>query len=71
MPLDMLKSPGFVPLAPRLAIVKVALPVFVRVTDCAALVEFRGWLGKVSAPGERLTVGPTPVPVNAIASGLL
>jgi hypothetical protein len=54
-----------------LVIVKVVFPVLVRVTDCAALVELRFWVGKVRVPVERLAVGPKPVPVRATASGLL
>jgi hypothetical protein len=65
------KSPGSVPVVPTLVIVKLAFPVLVRVTDCAALVVPRFWLVKVRVAGERLTAGPLPVPVRATVCGLL
>jgi len=68
---ETVKSLEFVPVAAMLVMVKLAFPVLVRVTDCAALVVPRFWLAKVRAPLERLTTGPLPVPVNATASGLL
>lgn len=65
------KSLGSVPVAPILVIVKLAFPVLVRVTDCAALVVFRFWLAKVRVEAVRLTAGPEPVPVRASVCGLL
>lgn len=65
------KSPGFAPAAPRLVMVRVVLPVLVRVTDCVALVVPRLWPAKVSAPGARVTTAPLPVPVSAAVCGLL
>ena len=65
------KSPGSVPVAPILVIVKLAFPVLVRVTDCPTLVVPRFWPAKVRVPAERLTVGPLPVPVRVTVCGLL
>ena len=65
------KSPGSAPVAPMLVMVKAAFPLFVRVTDCAALVVTRFCVPKLSDAVERLTTGALPVPVRAIASGLL
>ena len=64
------KSPGSVPAVPILVTVKLAFPVLVRVTACAALVVPRFWFVKVRVPVERLTVGPLPVPVRATVCGL-
>ena len=54
-----------------LVMLSAVLPVLVRVTVWAALVEPRFWLPNASEPVERLTTGALPVPVRAIASGLL
>ena len=62
--LDSAKSPGLLPVRVMLAMVKVTLPVFVRVTDCEGLATPTVWLPKVRAVAERLTVGPLPVPVR-------
>src|SRR5579872_1743859 len=64
------KSPGSVPAVPMLVIVKAAFPVFVRSTDCGALVVLRFWEVKLSAPVDRLMAGPLPVPVTATVCGL-
>jgi hypothetical protein len=59
------------PLAAILAIVSVADPVFVSVTDCAALAVFNNWLPKLRLVGEKLTAGAVvPVPVNEAVWGL-
>lgn len=65
------KSPGSAPAVPMFVIVKAAFPVFVRITDCGALVVLRFWEAKVSAPVDRLMAGPLPVPVRATVWGLL
>src|SRR5437870_12780187 len=44
------------PLAAIVVMARVAVPVFVRVNVCAALVVPTVWLGKVSAAGEGLAV---------------
>src|SRR5437764_1435404 len=50
-----------------LEIFKVASPLLVRVTACAALMVFTAWLAKVSDVGERLTTGAMPVPFKVTA----
>src|SRR5271170_2287925 len=45
-----------------LLIVKLAVPVLVRVTDCAGLVVPRSWVPKVRLVGENVTTG---APANA------
>lgn len=65
------KSPGSAPPVPIVVTVRAAFPVFVRVTDWAALVVPRFCAEKLSVPAERLAAGPVPVPVNATVCGLL
>jgi hypothetical protein len=53
--------------------VRVALPLFVRVTVCAALVVPTVWLAKVRLVGEKVATGPelvVPVPVRLTVCGL-
>jgi hypothetical protein len=50
-------------LTARLAILKAALPVLLRVTVCAVLVAPTGWLPKGRLVGERLTAAAVCVPV--------
>jgi hypothetical protein len=54
-------------------IVRVAVPVFVSVTVCAALVVFSNWLPKVRVVGASITagVGFAPVPLSAKFCGLV
>jgi hypothetical protein len=60
-----LKSPAFAPVGcGMLVIVKLALPVLVRVTDCEGLATPTVWLPKVRLVAERPTLGPLPVPVR-------
>ncbi len=50
-----------------------AVPLLVRVTDCAALLVPTSWLAKVRLVGERLTAGAlaaVPVPVRFTVCGL-
>jgi hypothetical protein len=47
-----------------------ALPAFLRVTLCAALVVLICWNPNVRLVGDRLTMGPVPVPVRLIVCGL-
>jgi|SRR5579872_5899881 len=52
---------------------KDAFPVFVRVTDCAALAVFKLWLEKVKLVGVRVATGMAtadPVPVRLTVCGL-
>jgi hypothetical protein len=63
---------ALVPVTARLVILKVALPVLVRVTVRAPLVVPTIWLEKVKPTGARLTAGPaaTPVPLKVSVCGL-
>lgn len=45
-------------------IFKLALPVLLRVTFLAGLVVPTAWEAKLKVVGDRLTTGPTPVPVT-------
>jgi hypothetical protein len=67
------KSPLFVPVTAMLVRFSEALPVFERVTVCAALVVPTVWLVKVSEAAERLTTGAeaaAPVPLRLTDCGL-
>jgi hypothetical protein len=66
------KSPAFVPFT-AMAVVKVWLPVLLRMTVRAPLVVPNDWLPKVKLLVERPATGavPTPVPVRVIICGLL
>ncbi len=65
------KSPGLAPVKPILLTkFNTALPVLVRVTDCAALVVPRFWLAKTRLEAFRLTAGPPPVPERLMVCGL-
>jgi len=58
-------------LAMILEMVREAVPLFVRVMDCAALVEFTVWLANVRLVGDKLTPGEdVPVPVRFTVWGL-
>ena len=69
--LVMAKSPGSAPDVDTPVIDKVAFPVLVRVTVCAALATPTPALVKVRALEERLRAAALPVPDRATASGLL
>ena len=58
------KSPALVPLRVMLVMLRVALPLLVRVTELAALVVPTAWLPKLRLVGERLTAGWVPVPLR-------
>ena len=64
------KSPGSAPVVVIPVIDKLAFPVLVRVTDCAALATPTPVLVKVREVAERLMAEAVPVPDKAIASGL-
>lgn len=66
------KSPGLVPLRAMLLIARAVLPVFVRVTPCAALVVPTSCEPKLSLDGARLTAGAsgTPLPDRLTLCGL-
>ena len=56
------KSLGLVPVMARLEMVKVAVPVLLRVAVCAPLVEATAWLLKEMLLGETPAAGAVPVP---------
>src|SRR5207302_5400425 len=58
------------PLGAMLVMPSVALPVFLSVTLCVALVVLICWYPNVRLVGDRLTIGPVPVPVRLIVCGL-
>ena len=58
------------PVTAMLVMLKLALPVLLRVTVWAALVVPRDWLPKVRLVAVRLTAGPLPVPVRLAVCGL-
>ena len=58
------------PVTAMLVMLKLALPVLLRVTVCAALVVPMVWLPKVRLVAVRLTAGPLPVPVRLAVCGL-
>ena len=58
------KSAESVPVMAMLTPVKFVVPVLVKVMTCAGLVVPWFWLPKVRLVGERLTPGPSPVPVR-------
>ena len=71
---EMAKSAAFTPVRAMLAIVSVAVPLFVSVTVCAAVVAPITIFPKLRLVGLRLTAGTggvTPVPDSAALSGLL
>jgi hypothetical protein len=64
------KSPGLTPVTAIPEMFNEAFPVFVRVTDCAALVVARFWALKARLVAVRLAVGLAPVPVRLTICGL-
>jgi hypothetical protein len=58
------------PLTPMAVNVRLALPVFVTVMDCAALVVWEICAAKVSEEDDRPTAGAVPVPDKPIVCGL-
>jgi hypothetical protein len=64
------KSPAFVPARPTLLIDSGAVPVFVTVTLCGALVVPTPWDPKLTVDGDTCTAGAVPVPLSATACGL-
>ncbi len=64
------KSPALVPVTEMLAIVKLMLPVSVRVMVCDGLDVPMGSLPKVRLAAERLTMEAVPVPVRVTGWGL-
>ena len=64
------KSLALVPASARLVMLKVALPVLLRVTVCAVLVVLTAWLPKARLVGERPSTGAVPVPERLTVCGL-
>ena len=64
------KSAASAPLKAMLLMLKVALPVLLRVTVCAVLMISSGWLPKARLVGERLTRAAVPVPERLTVWGL-
>src|SRR5439155_13158254 len=62
---------ALVPVSVMLLMVRGALPVFDSVTVLGALVVFTFCLPKLRLVGDRLAVGPTPVPDTPAVCGLL
>ncbi len=58
------KSLAFAPLSATFEILKLAVPVLVTVSVCAALVVLRSWLVKVKPGEDKLATGPVPVPLK-------
>src|SRR5438105_4348554 len=53
-----------------LPIVSGAVPLFVSVTDCGVLVEPTSCDPKLKLPGDKVTAGPSPVPLKPTLCGL-
>ena len=65
------KSPALVPARATLVTLKLALPVFVRVTGWAELLVPKGWLAKVKVKVESAAAEDVPVPARLTIWGLL
>src|SRR2546428_8803014 len=66
----MAKSPGFKPARAMLVMLRVAVPLLVRVTDCTGLVVLRRWSPKARLAGAKVTAGAMPVPASDTDCGL-
>src|SRR2546425_7151624 len=64
------KSPGFEPARAMLVMLRVAVPLLVRVTVCAGLVVLRRWSPKARLVGAKVTAGTMPVPASDTDCGL-
>ena len=64
------KSPALVPVNEMLILLKAALPVLLRVTDCAELVTLMGSVENVRLVGETPATGAMPVPDRGTVCGL-
>src|SRR3989441_8105535 len=65
------KSPGFEPARAMLVMLRVAVPLLVRVTVCAGLVVLRRRSPKARLVGAKVTAGTMPVPASDTDCGLL
>src|SRR2546422_455446 len=66
----MAKSPGFKPARTMLVMLRVAVPLLVRVTVCAGLVVLRRGVPKARLVGAKVTAGTIPVPASDTDCGL-
>src|SRR5256712_4709957 len=66
----MAKSPGFKPARAMLVMLRVAVPLLVRVTDCTGLVVLRRWSPKARLVGAKVTAGAMPIPASDTDCGL-
>src|SRR3989442_199170 len=64
------KSPGFEPARAMLVMLRVAVPLLVRVTVCAGLVVLRRRSPKARLVGAKVTAGTMPVPASDTDCGL-
>src|SRR5207253_2085625 len=70
VPAAMAKSPGFKPARAMLVMLRVAVPLLVRVTVCTGLVVLRRWSPKARLVGAKVTAGTIPVPASDTDRGL-
>src|SRR3989442_1299544 len=70
VPAAMAKSPGFKPARAMLVMLRVAVPLLVRVTVCAGLVVLRRWSPKARLVGAKVTAGAMPIPTSDTNCGL-
>src|SRR5256712_6612728 len=70
VPAAMAKSPGFKPARTMLVMLRVAVPLLVRVTVCTGLVVLRRWSPKARLVGAKVTAGTIPVPASDTNCGL-
>src|SRR5437899_715800 len=66
----MAKSPGFKPARAMLVMLRVAVPLLVRVTVCTGLVVLRRWSPKARLVGAKVTAGTMPVHASDTDCGL-
>src|SRR2546426_384434 len=64
VPAAMAKSPGFKPARTMLVMLRVAVPLLVRVTVCTGLVVLRRWLPKARLVGAKVTAFSNPAPAT-------
>src|SRR2546426_38550 len=64
------KSPGFEPARAMLVMLRVAVPLLVRVTVCTGLVVLRRWSPKARLVGAKVTAGAMPIPASDTDCGL-
>src|SRR3989441_3346804 len=70
VPAAMAKSPGFEPARAMLVMLRVAVPLLVRVTVCTGLVVLRRWSPKARLVGAKVTAGAMPIPASDTDCGL-